>query len=273
MIRLLIACLAHEINRAYCLALGDTTQVAWADAPEHVKKSALAGVDMHLANPDATPEQSHESWLEHKLADGWRYGEVKDAAAKVHPCCLPYDELPPEQKAKDYLFRAAVHAANAMLKEHALTMAPVETAGAGAKSGGVVVRYIGRREQWQDRLYGSGLSFRTGQVRAVPGGLARQLLRHADMFEPVEQAGTDGETVPVIDDDTEQLLANAQQKQADERTEQVELQDLRDTIGRMPKAALMEYARNNYRQELDSKLKVDDMRAAVIGMVDQFGAV
>ena len=65
---------------------------------------------MHLANPDATPEQSHESWLEQKIADGWVYGAVKDPDAKTHPCCVPYEELPVEQKAKDYLFRAVVHA-------------------------------------------------------------------------------------------------------------------------------------------------------------------
>ena len=35
---------------------------------------------------------------------------VKDAERKEHPCCVPYDALPVEQKTKDYLFRAVVHA-------------------------------------------------------------------------------------------------------------------------------------------------------------------
>src|SRR5438105_262770 len=30
---------AHEVNRAYCLALGDASQVAWEDAPEWQRSS------------------------------------------------------------------------------------------------------------------------------------------------------------------------------------------------------------------------------------------
>ena len=98
--RIAIARVAHEINRAYCASLGDTSQPAWGDAPEWQKTSALVGVDMHLAKPDATPEQSHESWLDQKLAEGWKYGPVKDVEKKEHPCCVPYADLPAEQKAK-----------------------------------------------------------------------------------------------------------------------------------------------------------------------------
>ena len=102
-----IAQVAHEINRAYCASQGDTSQAAWPDAPDWQRQSALAGVAMHLANPDATPEQSHESWLAQKTAEGWAYGEVKDADKKLHPCFVPYAELPSSQKAKDYLFQLA----------------------------------------------------------------------------------------------------------------------------------------------------------------------
>lgn len=42
-------------------------------------------------------------------AAGWKYGPVKDPERKEHPCFVPYDGLPPEQRAKDYLFRAVVH--------------------------------------------------------------------------------------------------------------------------------------------------------------------
>jgi hypothetical protein len=82
---LVIAKVAHAINAAFCLSLGDDSQPTWDDAPEWQQKSAIAGVEMHLAKPDATPEQSHESWLAQKVADGWVYGEVKDAEKKTHP--------------------------------------------------------------------------------------------------------------------------------------------------------------------------------------------
>lgn len=107
---LTIARLCHEVNRAYCASLGDTSQPAWADAPQWQKDSAINGVRMHLANPDATPENSHESWLAEKKAAGWTWGPVKDAEKKEHPCFIEYHRLPSEQKAKDYLFRGVVHA-------------------------------------------------------------------------------------------------------------------------------------------------------------------
>lgn len=104
-----IAQVAHEINRAYCLAIGDNTQPTWEDAPQWQKDSAITGVQFHLVNPDATPENSHESWLKQKTEEGWKYGPVKNPETKEHPCFVPYSELPEGQKAKDYLFRQCIH--------------------------------------------------------------------------------------------------------------------------------------------------------------------
>ena len=108
-----IARVAHEINRAYCAALGDNSQPAWEDAPDWQKTSAVAGVEFHIANPSAGPDHSHQSWLAVKEAEGWKYGPLKDPDKKEHPCFVPYTDLPVEQKAKDYLFRAVVHALKA----------------------------------------------------------------------------------------------------------------------------------------------------------------
>jgi hypothetical protein len=104
-----IATICHEVNRAYCKALGDNSQAPWEEAPEWQKKSALNGVIMHLENPDAGPENSHESWLAEKRTAGWIYGPVKNEEQKTHPCCVEYSELPAEQQAKDFIFRQIVH--------------------------------------------------------------------------------------------------------------------------------------------------------------------
>ena len=64
---------------------------------------------MHIDNPNATPQDSHASWLKQKEEDGWKYGPVKNAETKEHPCFVPYEELPVEQRSKDYIFRQVVH--------------------------------------------------------------------------------------------------------------------------------------------------------------------
>lgn len=103
-----IAQVAHEINQSYCWSIGDDTQVGWEDAPQWQRDSALLGVQFHLKNPNASPSSSHDSWLAQKTAEGWKYGPVKDADKKEHPCYVPYNELPTEQKSKDYLFKQVV---------------------------------------------------------------------------------------------------------------------------------------------------------------------
>lgn len=105
-----IAEVAHEVNRAYCRALGDYSQPSWADAPQWQRDSAIEGVHFHLRYQKAGPEASHESWWKQKQLDGWKYGPVKDPDKKEHPCCVPFEELSREQQAKDYIFRAIVHA-------------------------------------------------------------------------------------------------------------------------------------------------------------------
>lgn len=109
-----IATVCHSVNRAYCQAMGDLSQPTWDQAPQWQQDSATLGVQLHLSNPNAGPEASHESWFAQKVADGWVYGEVKDPEKKTHPCMVPYNELPTLQQAKDHIFRAVVHA----LAEH-----------------------------------------------------------------------------------------------------------------------------------------------------------
>ena len=103
-----IAKVAHEVNAAYCASQGDTSQKPWDEAPEWQKTSAINGVLFHLENPDAGPSHSHDSWMKEKIEAGWAYGPEKDEEKKTHPCIVPYAELPAQQQAKDYIFRAVV---------------------------------------------------------------------------------------------------------------------------------------------------------------------
>lgn len=105
-----IARVCHEANRAYCAALGDRSQAPWEEAPQWQRDSAVKGVVHRLDNPSAPASASHESWMAEKLATGWKHGPVKDAEKKEHPCLVLFEELPPEQQAKDRLFVAIVTA-------------------------------------------------------------------------------------------------------------------------------------------------------------------
>ena len=104
-----IARVCHEVNRAYCQSLGDHSQNPWEEAPEWQRQSAIHGVELHAVE-DYGPEAAHISWMKEKLSAGWKYGPVKDEAKKEHPCLVEFSELPREQQAKDFIFRAVVHA-------------------------------------------------------------------------------------------------------------------------------------------------------------------
>lgn len=300
---LVIAQAAHLINIAYAMSLGETNLPSWDAAPEQVRASTIAGVEMHLANPDTTPELSHQSWLAAKEADGWKYGEQRDYENKLHPCILPYEDLPPEQKAKDYLFQGVVHALKdipdgeaesetiaslqgqvAQLSEQLTNAKRVATpAEASAPdtsnrtvTNGQAVKYIGFRPEWEDRVYNSGIAFVTDQVRVLPFELARSLLRHTDLFEPatVETETETASTEAPITDDTQALLDKGKKATDEKDSKQFEVQALYDQIDRMnSKAAVAHFAKVNYNQELDTSAKLVDLKANAKRFIDQFGVV
>ena len=283
-----IAMMCHAINAAYCQSLGDDSQSTWDDAPDWQRQSAIAGVEMHLANPDATPEQSHESWYAQKEAEGWTYGEVKDMEKKEHPCFLPYDELPIEQKAKDYLFRTTVHLVKHLpdpedylalsdevknLREKLKTVAPriaatpVPTLG----QAGIAIQYVGRKDQYVDNLYGSNLVFARGQVRTVPSDLAGSLLKHPE-FQRHEQA-VDGDASHQNDDTSEILDAAKKQHDKEDEQEAIVLDEI-ETISRITdKQSLIDYAKSKYDQNLKVSSSVKTLQGQVVEMIKRFGVV
>ena len=286
-----IAMMCHAINAAYCQSLGDESQANWDDTPEAHKQSLIAGVEMHLANPDATPEQSHESWYAQKEAEGWTYGEVKDMEKKEHPCFLPYDELPIEQKAKDYLFRTTVHLVkhlpdpedylalsdevkNLRAKVQSGLVASVATAVTKPTmlgSAGIAIQYVGRKDQYVDNLYGSNLVFARGQVRTVPSNLASSLLKHPE-FQRHEQV-VDGDTSHQNDDTSAILDAAKKQHDKEDQQEAIVLDEI-ETISRITdKKSLIEYAKSKYDQNLKVSSSVKTLQSQVVEMIKRFGVV
>lgn len=102
---MIIACAraAHEVNRVYCGVLGETFQPSWDDAPQYVRDGCIVGV-FGVLERYYSPEQSHEAWLDMMESQGWKRGPAKDTALREHPNMVPYAEMSPEQKKKDFLF-------------------------------------------------------------------------------------------------------------------------------------------------------------------------
>ncbi len=73
----------------------------------------------------------HERWVSERLAAGWRWGAVKDAAQKTNPCLVSYGELPESEKDKN---RAKAAAAPGHLRQIGLALVRVER-GASLGSG------------------------------------------------------------------------------------------------------------------------------------------
>lgn len=282
------------MNAAYCQSLGDDSQLPWDDTPETHKQSLIAGVEMHLANPNATPEQSHQSWYAQKEAEGWVYGEFKDLEKKEHPCFLPYEDLPTEQKAKDYLFRATVHlmkdlpdveeylaladeVKNLRLKIQntaLIATKPSVTPVAKLGASGIAIQYVGRKEQFIDRLYGSNLVFTKGQVRHVPSNIAGSLLKHPEFQRYEEQEEDVSELQGESQDDTAVILDAAKKQQDKEDEQETIVLDEIDTIGRIKdKKSLIEYAKSKYDQDLSDRSTVKTLQDQVTDLIKRFGVV
>lgn len=291
-----IAMMCHAINAAYCQSMGDDSQPTWDDAPDWQRNSAIAGVEMHLANPDATPEQSHESWYKQKEAEGWKYGEVKDAEKKEHPCFLPYEELPPEQKAKDYLFRTTVHLVKNLpdsdeylslsaevvnlrqkveqQKSVAIRTATVTPAESTQKAAGVAIQYVGNKSLYTDHLYNSALTFEQGQVRSIPSDLATKFLKHPEfkVYEGESESISSESTEQALDD-TSSILDRSKEKQQEEIDKENQIFDEIETIGKMTKAGLIQYAHEKYDQKLSPQKNLDELKESVTQLIHQYGVV
>ena len=298
-----IAMICHGINAAYCQSLGDNSQPTWEDAPDWQKQSAIVGVEMHLANPDATPEQSHQSWYKQKEAEGWKYGEVKDPELKEHPCFLPYEELPQEQKAKDYLFRAVVHlvkdlpeqadhhalltqlmTAQTQIKQYQETLASGSGAAAAAPSQShITIVYESFKPVHTDRMYDSNVRFIRGQPKTVPTWLAEKLLRHpefkryeAPQAEMIQEATdelnkpTDTNTQP--SNETLETIELAKKETEEKENEENAVFDAKQTVSQInDKDSLAEYAMKTFNQKIPKNQSIDWMKNKINELIDQQG--
>ena len=104
-----VAQVCHEANRA----LQDVQQdpipsVPWIVEDPEIQASTIEGV--RAVRQGIMPRESHEGWMAARYAQGWVWGPEKDPERKMHPNLVPYVDLPPGQKVKDWLFVAIITA-------------------------------------------------------------------------------------------------------------------------------------------------------------------
>lgn len=46
-------------------------------------------------------KNTHDTWAAQRFADGWRYGPERNDQEKLHPCLVPYEDLPESEKEYD----------------------------------------------------------------------------------------------------------------------------------------------------------------------------
>lgn len=168
----------------------------------------------------------------------------------------------------------------------------------------VAIMYIGFRPFWEDTIYGTGLTFETGQVRKVPTHVATNLLRHADAFrkcvpEPAPELGlasdpdtdqqgsstatdtgqpaTDvpgGEGEAPTQDDTQELIDQAEKREQEQKDEaERKYEALQMIDGLATKAAIAEYAETHYQAKINKRLSLDNMRSELRALVEKFGVI
>ena len=137
----------------------------------------------------------------------------------------------------------------------------------------VSVKYVGREEDFEERNYGSGLTFDIGQSRNVPPELADQLLRHADVFTRGDEVKEKRSKKVSEAEDTAEKLAEANEAKRLLDEAEFERYNLIDQINLMNEETLQSYAMTKYGQPLDKELSLGEMRLKVGSMIDQFGAI
>jgi hypothetical protein len=59
-------------------------------------------------------ENTHEVWAKGRIAEGWKYGEVRNDELKETPCLVPYSEL--SEGEKDFDRNTAIETLKLVIK-------------------------------------------------------------------------------------------------------------------------------------------------------------
>ncbi len=69
--------------------------------PQPIDTKGVELSDDLLQLAELMAENVHEVWAATRMAQGWTYGPERNDAEMKHPCLVPYNDLPEEEKVYD----------------------------------------------------------------------------------------------------------------------------------------------------------------------------
>ena len=69
--------------------------------PRPISTEGVALPEELCALAEELARNVHEVWAQQRIRQGWTWGAERDDAKKTHPCLVPYEELPEEEKEYD----------------------------------------------------------------------------------------------------------------------------------------------------------------------------
>ena len=69
--------------------------------PQPVDTSDVELPDELLELVELLSENTHDVWAKGRMDEGWTFGPERNDALKQHPCLVPYNQLPENEKEYD----------------------------------------------------------------------------------------------------------------------------------------------------------------------------
>lgn len=69
--------------------------------PQPAETANIVVPDSLISLSEALAKNTHEVWAAGRIAEGWVWGAIRDDVQKRHPCLVPYEDLPEEEKEYD----------------------------------------------------------------------------------------------------------------------------------------------------------------------------
>jgi hypothetical protein len=69
--------------------------------PQQIDTSGIRLSDEITSIAEVLAKNVHEVWAQKRISEGWKYGTARNDDRKEHPCLVPYENLPEDERVYD----------------------------------------------------------------------------------------------------------------------------------------------------------------------------